>query len=215
MPTKPDPRFLAVTAHDLRGAVGVIEGALKELTRDLSTKDAEAEKLSQMMARSSQRLLLLGDRLSALGKLMDGSDLEFQDNVELSGLVKEAANRAFAAHARRSLRLRVEGSPVSLSLHLQTFSAAVSEVTALFCGFSQSELLISLSREVDAIRIKFESDNTAGGIQRALRDRQGVTQANLGIDFVETVLSRHRGAIEISESDGSNAAVTLVIARSF
>ena len=64
MPTKPDPRFLSITAHDLRGAVGVIDGAMKELVREVSKDNADAPKLTQMMTRSTQRLLLLGDRLS-------------------------------------------------------------------------------------------------------------------------------------------------------
>ena len=171
MPTKPDPRFLSITAHDLRGAVGVIDGAMKELVREVSKDNADAPKLTQMMVRSTQRLLLLGDRLSSLAKLMDGSELELQDNVDLLSLVKDSANRAFSAHARRNLRLQVEGSLAPAAVHAQSLSAAVAELTALFCSFSQAELKVSVQGEVDAVRIKFESDNAGESVQRALRDR--------------------------------------------
>ena len=213
MPTKPDPRFLSITAHDLRGAVGVIDGAMKELVREVSKDNADAPKLTQMMVRSTQRLLLLGDRLSSLAKLMDGSELELSDNVDLSALVKDAANRAFSAHARRNLRLQVEGAATSVAVHTQSFAAAVAELTALFCSFSQAELRVSVSREIDAVRVKFESDNASESVHRALRDRQATTQANAGINFAEAVVSRHHGTVEVSDSDGSNAAISLLLQR--
>ena len=211
MPTKPDSRFLSITAHDLRGAVGVMDGALKELTRELPKDNPDAAKLTQMMSRSSQRLLLLGDRLSSLSKLMDGSTLELSDSVELTGLVKEASNRAFMAHARRSLELRVEGPTLPATLHSQTFAAAVSELTTLFCSFSQSELFVRVSSTADVLRIDFESDNTSDSVHRALRDRTSTTQANAGIAFAEAVLARHNGSVELPEPAGSKASLSLLL----
>jgi signal transduction histidine kinase len=209
--TKPDPRFLSITAHDLRGAVGVIDGAMKELLREVSKDNADAAKLTQMMGRSTQRLLLLGDRLSSLAKLMASSELELQENVDLSAMVKEAANRAFSAHARRNLRLQVEGTQTPVAVHAQSFAAAVAELTALFCSFSQAELKVTVARDADGVRVKFESDNKGESVQRALRDREAATLASAGINFAEAVLGRHHGTVELSENDGSNAAVSLVL----
>jgi signal transduction histidine kinase len=211
---KPDPRFLAITAHDLRGAVGVFDGALKELTRELPKDNADASKLTLMMGRSSQRLLLLGDRLSTLAKLMDGSELELGDAGDLTSLVRDATNRAFGAHARRTLQLHFEGAPVSVSVHAQSFAAAVSELTALFCSFSQNELSVSVSTTDSSVRIAFESDNASESVHRALRDRSATTQANAGISFAEAVLSRHNGALELPSADGVRAAIRLMVARS-
>lgn len=191
----------------------MIDGAMKELVREVSKDNADAPKLTQMMTRSTQRLLLLGDRLSSLAKLMDGSELELADNVDLSVLVKDAANRAFSAHARRTLRLQVEGAPTPLTVHAPSFTSAIAELTALFCSFSQTELKLSVTREIDAVRIKFESDNTSESVQRALRDRGATTQANAGLNFAEAVLARHHGTIELSESDGSRATISLLLQR--
>ena len=213
MPQKPDPRFLAVTAHDLRGAVGVLDGAMKELTREISKDNADAAKLTLMMSRSTQRLLLLGDRLSALAKLMDGTELELGEPVDVNALVKDAVNRAFAAHARRNLGLRIEGAPVSLAVHGQSLSGAVSELTALFCSFSQQELLVRVSSDASRVRISFESDNASESVQRALRDRSGTTQANAGIEFAESVMGRHAGTVQLSDNDGSKASISLVLPR--
>jgi signal transduction histidine kinase len=208
---KPDSRFLSITAHDLRGAVGVLDGATKELTRELPKDNPEAAKLTQMVARSTQRLLLLGDRLSVLAKLMEGPDLELSEHADLTALVKEAANRAFSAHARRSLRLRVEGQPASVAMHGQALAGAVSELTALFCSFSQAELLVTITRGADGLRVTFQSDNPSEGVQRALRERSAATQANAGISLAENVILRHHGRLELSENDGSSAAVSLVL----
>jgi len=214
VPTKPDPRFLSITAHDLRGAVGVIDGAMKELVREVGRDNPDAPKLTQMMSRSTQRLLLLGDRLSSLAKLMDGGELELQENVDLSALVKEAANRAFAAHARRNLRLTLtDGVTASGAAHAQSFGAAISELTALFCSFSQAELKVSITLEGDKLRVRFESDNNGESVQRALRDRQATTQANAGINFAEAVLNQHHGSIELGE-EGSHASLSLLVAAS-
>ena len=191
----------------------MMDGALKELTRELPKDSPDAAKLTQMMARSSQRLLLLGDRLSSLAKLMDGSDLERSDAVNLTGLVKDAANRAFTAHARRNLQLCVEGSAVPAVLHSQTFAAAVSELTALFCSFSQTELLVRVSSTADTLRIEFESDNTNDSVQRALLDRTSTTQANAGIAFAEAVLARHQGSVELPEAPGRRACLSLLLPR--
>ena len=215
MHPKPDPRFLSVTAHDLRGAVGVLDGALKELSRELPRDSPEAAKLTQMMGRSSQRLLLLGDRLSSLAKLMDSADLELGEPLELTALVKEAATRAFSAHARRNLQLRVEGTPVSLPVHAQSLAAAVSELTALFCSFSQAELVVTVSSDEHAVRIEVASDNSGESVRRALRERSAATQANAGIAFAEAVVVRHRGTLELPELENERAktAVVLVLPR--
>jgi len=211
--TKPDPRFLSITAHDLRGSVGVLDGAMRELTRGIAPSDPESAKLVQMMSRSSQRLLLLGDRLSALAKLMDGSELELQEGVDLSGLVKEAAQRAFAAHARRNLKLVVDAPQLTLTVHAQTFAGAVAEMTGLFCGYCQAELRVLVTSDAEVVRVRFQSDNPSENAHRSLRDRTGTTQANAGLTFAESVLTRHRGSLEVSEADGSNAALTFVLAR--
>ncbi|MEO7037876.1 MAG: hypothetical protein ABI548_28170 [Polyangiaceae bacterium] len=204
-----------MTAHDLRGAVGVLDGALKELSRELPKDSPDAAKLYQMMGRSSQRLLLLGDRLSSLATLMDGSDLELGEPLDLTALVNEAARRAFSAHARRNLELRLEGAPVSLAVHTQTFAAAISELTALFCSFSRSELLVSISSDAQAVRIEFASDNNAESVRRALSERSAATQANAGIAFVEAVVVRHRGSLELPalEHEHPKTAVVMVLAR--
>ncbi|MEO8905865.1 MAG: hypothetical protein ABI488_25260 [Polyangiaceae bacterium] len=215
MHPKPDPRFLSVTAHDLRGAVGVLDGAMKELARELPKDSPDAAKLYQMMGRSSQRLLLLGDRLSSLATLMGGSDLELGEPLELTQFVKEAATRAFSAHARRTLQLRVEGAPVSVQVHAQSFAAAISELTVLFCSFSQGELVIRISSDAQAVRIEFASDNTGESVRRALRERSAATQANAGIAFAEAVVVRHRGTLELPELDNDRAktAVVMVLSR--
>ena len=213
MHQKPEPRFLAITAHDLRGAVGVLDGATKELTRELPKENADAAKLNLMVARSTQRLLLLGDRLSTLAKLMDNAELELGEPSDLTALVKEAATRAFAAHARRSLRLRVEGSPQSLAVHTQSLACAVSELTALFCGFTQAELVVRVSSDAESVRVSFEGDNASEGVQRALRDVSGTTQANAGIALAECVMSRHRGKLQRPEVNASSASISLILPR--
>jgi len=213
VPPKPDPRFLSITAHDLRGAVGVLDGAMKELTREVSSDNPDAAKLTLMMTRSTQRLLLLGDRLSVLARLMDSAELELGEPTDLAALVKEAASRAFAAHARRNLRLKLDlpATAVLVALNAQTMAGAISELAALFCSFSQSELVVRVSSNATESRVTFESDNRSESVQRALRDRSGTTQANSGIALAESVLARHHGKLQLSENDGSNAALTLTL----
>ena len=215
MPQKPDPRFLTITAHDLRGAVGVLDGAMKELTREMSNDNVDATKLTQMMTRSTQRLLLLGDRLSVLARLMDTAELELGEPSDLGALVKEAATRAFSAHARRTLRLRVEAPPmaVSMAMHSQAMAGAISELAVLFCSFSQNELVIRVSSDASSARVTFESDNASESVQRALRDRSSTTQANAGIALAEAVVARHNGKLQLSEADGANAALSLLFQR--
>lgn len=215
MPQKPDPRFLAITAHDLRGAVGVLDGAMKELTREVSKDNADAAKLTLMMTRSAQRLLMLGDRLSVLARLMDGAELELGEPTDLSALVKEAATRAFSAHARRTLRLRVDAPPTPLlwTLNGQTMAGAISELCVLFCSFSQAELQIRVSSDGPSAQVTFESDNPSESVQRALRDRTSTTQANAGIALAEAVVLRHKGKLQLSENDGSNAGLSLILER--
>lgn len=216
MHPKPDPRFLAITAHDLRGAVGVLDGAMKELTREVSNENTDATKLSSMMTRSTQRLLMLGDRLSVLARLMDGAELELGEPTDLCALVRDAVTRAFTAHARRTLRLQLDlpPTPVPVAMHPQSMAAAVSELSVLFCSFSQMLLRVRVSSDDAAAQVVFESDNASESVQRALRDRTSTTQANAGIALAEAVLIRHKGKLQLSENDGSNASLTLILQRS-
>lgn len=213
MPRKPEPHFLAITAHDLRGAVGVLDGAMKELTRELPTDNVDAAKLTLMMGRSTQRLLLLGDRLTVLAKLTGSAELDLSESVDLTTLVRDAANRAFSAYARRGLHLRVDGGPISLRVHAQSLAGAVSELTALFCSFTQAELVIRVSGDGTMTRVAFESDNSSESVEHAIRDRSGTTQASAGIAFAEAVVDRHHGTLDLSGGDGVNAGLNLLIPR--
>jgi len=208
---KPDPRFLAITAHDLRGAVGVLDGAMKELTRDISNDRPDAAKLSLMMTRSTQRLLLIADRLSVLAKLTDNEELELSERGDVTPLVKEAANRSFSAHGRRALRLRFEGGPAPAVFHGQALAGAVAELTALVCSFSQAEVSICIAGSATATRITFVSDNSSEGVQRTLRDRTGTTQAGAGVALAAAVVERHHGQLELSKLDGSSASISIVL----
>jgi len=212
---KPDPRFLAITAHDLRGAVGVLDGAMKELTREVSNENADAAKLAAMMTRSTQRLLMLGDRLSVLARLMDGGELDLSETADLAALVKDATTRAFSAHARRTLRLQLEvpPTPVSIPVHGQSMTAAISELCVLFCSFSQTQLRVRVSADNGGAQVTFESDNASESVQRALRDRTSTTQANAGIALAEAVVARHNGKLQLSENDGSSASLSLILQR--
>jgi len=212
---KPDPLFLAITAHDLRGAVGVLDGAMKELTREVSNENADAAKLAAMMTRSTQRLLMLGDRLSVLARLMDGGELDLSETADLAALVKDATTRAFSAHARRTLRLQLEvpPTPVSIPVHGQSMTAAISELCVLFCSFSQTQLRVRVSADNGGAQVTFESDNASESVQRALRDRTSTTQANAGIALAEAVVARHNGKLQLSENDGSSASLSLILQR--
>ena len=212
MRTKPDPRFLAITAHDLRGAIGVLDGATKELTRDLPTETADATKLGLMIGRGTQRLLLLADRITILAALMDDRDLDLSEQ-DLGGIAQQAAERAFSAHARRSVRLRVESTPVLLPVHGPSISGAVSELTALFCGFSQLEVAVRIAFDPATVRLTFESDNASESVRRALRDRSSVAQAGAALAFAEVVANRHHGHLDLPGEDAARAAVSLVLPR--
>lgn len=97
--------------------------------------------------------------------------------------------------------------------HAPSLTGAVSELTALFCGFSQQELVIRVAGDAERVRISFESDNASESVQRALRDRSSTTQANAGIAFAESVLGHHSGSLELCENDGSPVAIHFVIPR--
>jgi L-lactate utilization protein LutC len=94
-------------------------------------------------------------------------------------------------------------------VHAQSLTGAVSELTALFCSFSQAELVVTVAAFGADLRITFQSDNPSESVQRALRDRSAATQANAGISFAENVIARHQGTLTLSENNGSNAAVSL------
>lgn len=188
---------------------------MKELTREVSTDNPDAAKLTTMMTRSTQRLLLLGDRLSVLARLMDGAELDLGEPADLAALVKEAATRAFSAHARRTLRLQLDlpPTPLPVALNAQTMAAAISELCVLFCSFSQTQLRVRVASDASAAQVWFESDNASESVQRALRDRTSTTQANAGIELAEAVVARHGGKLQLSENDGSNASLSLILPR--
>jgi signal transduction histidine kinase len=188
---------------------------MKELTREVSNENADAAKLATMMTRSTQRLLMLGDRLSVLARLMDGGELELGEPTDLCALVREATARAFSAHARRTLRLQLDvpPAPVPIALNGQAMAAAVSELCVLFCSFSQTQLRVRVTADATAAQVVFESDNASESVQRALRDRTSTTQANAGIALAEAVVARHNGKLQLSENDGSSASLGLILQR--
>ena len=202
--------FLERIAHELRGPLAVVGGAMQELEHRLG-EDAEQHRgLFEMMRRGIRRLARTADRLQQTG-LCERTELLLEpQRCDMVELVRWAVDEAVVNEARRTVEVRLELPEGARFCEIdgRWMQIALYEVASNAIRHARGRVTVALQEGTGMLRVSFADDNCSAGDFEPMRFRppQGGRGLGLALAIVRDVVAAHGGqlGIERSAADGAH-----------
>jgi two-component system sensor histidine kinase CreC len=215
--------YVQTFTHEIKSPLSAIRGAA-ELVQEPSMPQAERERFLANIARETQRIQEIIDRMLELTALETQRALERSDVVSLAPLLRELAAGAQDAAATRNIRLhlaidtdaRVEGDPFLLRRAISNlldnaidFSPPGAEVAlALHVGAREARVTV---RDHGAGIPDYAKDKVFEKFYSLARPHSQKKSTGLGLAFVKEIAALHRGRIELANAPRGGALATLTL----
>jgi two-component system sensor histidine kinase CreC len=215
--------YVQTFTHEIKSPLSAIRGAA-ELIQEPSMPRAERERFLANIARETQRIQEIVDRMMELTALETRRALERSQPVMLAPLLRDIGAGAQAAASKRDIRVnvvihheaRVEGDPFLLR-------QAVSNLLDNAIDFSPDGAEVLLTLEVQGRHARITVRDRGPGIPDYAQDKvfqkfyslarphSRKKSTGLGLAFVKEIAALHRGRAELVNAPrgGAQAALTL------
>lgn len=194
-------QFLERVAHELRGPLGVIDGAVQELECALGDQAAAHKPLMDMVRRGIRRLARTADRLQQTGQCERSTlELEWQ-RCDLAGLIRSSVAEAATTEGRKMIRVQLEvpEGPRFCELDERWMKVALYEIASNAIRHAREQVTVSLAYDEQGFDVSFVDDNRSPAEFGPLRFRPPPESRGLGLALaiVRDVVSAHGGQLRI------------------
>lgn len=200
-------QFSADVAHELRTPLAVMKLHLDAL---------EDKNTSKVLLRDVDSMSHLVDQILTLAQ-MNMLEINVNNEVDLHAVCTNVASRLapLAIKEKRSIEVVGHGGPVVMLGNLDMLERMLSNLVENAIKYSSRNTTVTVKVDKDA---KLSVIDHGKGIPVEVRDqvfdrflrsdlRSGGT--GLGLSIVKQIVDRHKGTIEISETPGGGATVTI------
>jgi signal transduction histidine kinase len=203
-------QFLERVAHELRGPLGVIDGAIQELECALGEQAQNHKALMDMVRRGIRRLARTADRLQQTGQC-ERSRLELEwQRCDLAGLVRGSVNEAAATEGRKMIRVQLDipADPRFCELDERWMRIALYEIASNAIRHAREQVTVTLEQTDQGFDVSFIDDNRTPADFEPLRFRPPREARGLGLALaiVRDVLAAHGGQLHIERGVGESQA---------
>ncbi len=201
--------FLERIAHELRGPLAVVDGAMQELEHHLG-EDAEAHRpLFLMMKRGIRRLARTADRLQQTG-VCERAELVLEPNrCDVVDLVRWSVEEAVANEAGRSVEVHLElpEKPRYFEVDGRWLSIALYEVASNAIRHARESVTVGWQETNGSLRVSFTDDSPSAQDFEPIRFRPPSAGRGLGLALaiVRDVVAAHGGALVIERGSADAA----------
>jgi two-component system sensor histidine kinase CreC len=215
--------YVQTFTHEIKSPLSAIRGAA-ELMQEPSMPQAERERFLANIARETQRIQEIVDRMMELTALETQRALERSVGVALAPLLQEVATSAQGAAAARDIRVRiaidaeaaVEGDPFLLR-------RAISNLLDNAIDFSPPGAEVVLALEATSRQARITVRDHGRGIPDYAKDKvfekfyslarphSQKKSTGLGLAFVKEIAALHHGRIELTNAPRGGALATLTL----
>ncbi len=213
-------RFVAAAAHELRGPIGAMRAQLEvRLRRDRSPEEYR-QALEAALAETT-RLGALAEHLLMLARYERGAALTVEPDLPLQPMLERAAQEVRASTGAEVLvevtdAVTVDADPIALE-------RAVANLirNAVEAGGAPVEVAACLDSAYVVITVKDQGSGIPPEalphlfepFYRADPARSRERGAGLGLAIVQTVVTAHRGQVEVTSEVGKGTVVTMRIPK--
>ena len=217
--------YVQTLTHEVKSPLSAIRGAAELLQEPMP--DADRARFAANIARETQRIQELVDRMMELTALESRRSLERRAPVALRPLVQELAASAQASAAQRRIAVVVEDGPdatvVGDAFLLQR---ALSNLLDNALDFSPEGGTVRLSLQVHRRSVDLQVRDQGPGIPdyaeskvfekfySLARPHTRKKSTGLGLAFVSEIAALHEGRITLKNAPGGGALATLSLPHS-
>ncbi len=207
--------FLERIAHELRGPLGVILGALNEIERSHGAPATELQPLLRMARRGARRVLRTADRLDRAAQLEAASLVWGKTSIDLPSLVAEVVSDVIQLETRGGVRVEVrgeDGAPCFIDADAAWVRVAVAELVANAVRFARARVSVETAAVDGEARMTIVDDGPGFAGPEQARFEPPATGRGLGLSLplVADVARAYAGRLEFRDrkSDGADATGT-------
>ncbi len=213
--------YVQTFTHEVKSPLSAIRGAA-ELLQEPSMPQAERERFLDNIARETQRIQEIVDRMMELTALETRRVLDRSEPVKLAVLLEDVVASAQASAAKRDVRLvlalgsrpATEGDPFLLR-------RAISNLLDNAIDFAPSGSQVEIALQATSRRARITVRDHGRGIPAYARDKvfqkfyslarphSQKKSTGLGLAFVKEIAALHRGRIELANATDGGAIATL------
>ncbi|GAB2860925.1 HAMP domain-containing sensor histidine kinase [Streptomyces deserti] len=210
-------RFVADASHELRTPLSAIRGYLQLYDRGMLTDPAERRRAWDRMMAEADRMGRLVDELLTLARLDQQPELRFR-NVDISRLVRDAAEDLRVQQPRRPLTVDAEGAVL-----IRADESGLRQVLGNLLGNVRTHtpedvpVRLGVERLDGAVTLCVEDKGPGLTEEDAARvfDRffraGGGAGSGLGMAIVQGVVRAHGGEVTVRTAPGEGLAVTVTL----
>ncbi|HJV60792.1 MAG TPA: two-component system sensor histidine kinase CreC [Albitalea sp.] len=212
--------YVQTLTHEVKGPLSAIRGAAELLQEPMP--DADRTRFVANIARETQRIQELVDRMMELTALESRHRLEHTEPVALRPLVDELAASAQAAGAARGLRIVVEpGEDAQVEGDAFLLRRALANLMDNALDFSPQGgvVTIALARRRRTVDVtvrdhgpgipEYAEDKVFEKFYSLARPHSRKRSTGLGLPFVKEIAELHRGRVALTNAGDGGAIATL------
>lgn len=214
--------LISMVSHDIRSPLGVITGALGELTQGREL-DAEQQMLVRLIKRSSARLVRLATNLLDVSRMEAGA-LELQKRrVDLARFLRELAEELRTSEQAGAKVIELEAPKTGLDAVVDPdrVGQIVSNLVSNALRHATHRVSISLHRQGDRVKIEVVDDGAGIPDDQLERifdrfhsaGREGKHKIGLGLTIARGLVEAHGGDVRADNvrADGGVAGARFTV----
>lgn len=194
--------FLQRVAHDLRGPVGVVVGALDELELELGPDSERVRAYLLMARRGAERVLRTAEQVHRASQLERGEVEWLLASVDLRELVRSAAQDSEAAESRQGIVLEVFAGELECTVAADAdwLRATIVELIGSAIRLATSRVCVRLSVHEAFARLGVTDDGPGSdGPDRSRFQAADTGGVGLSLRLVREVLAAHNGHLDLED----------------
>jgi PAS domain S-box-containing protein len=210
--------LLSMVAHDIRAPLGVIVGAVNELSQtDVGDMNSEQKFLLTLVRRSVERLTRLASNLVFLGRMESGRVELKKRRTDLRPLVRGVADEIQRIDAGTNIELGVNlpDEPVEATVDSDRFVQVVTNLLSNAVRFGRKVVSVELSGTKDKVVLVVRDDGPGipeGSLVRIFErfsrldaPRSGT---GLGLAIVRGIVDAHGGTVRAQNLQDEDSSLT-------
>jgi two-component system sensor histidine kinase CreC len=218
--------YVQTLTHEIKSPLSAIRGATELLQEGVP--EADRQRFLHNIGRETQRIQTMVDRMMELTALEARRSLNNPAPVNFTELVRECADAARDAAARRGVQIDFAAPPEPCTVEGEAFllQRAVANLLDNAIDFSPSGQTIELQLLPGARSVNLQVLDRGPGIPDYARDKvfekfyslarphNQKKSTGLGLSFVKEIAALHIGRVELaSRKDGAGAVATLMLPK--
>ncbi|MEU5956965.1 HAMP domain-containing sensor histidine kinase [Streptomyces sp. NPDC047525] len=210
-------RFVADASHELRTPLSAIRGYLQLYDKGMLRDPAERTRAWSRVIAETDRMGHLVDELLTLARLDQQPELRFR-NVDLSRLVRDAADDLRVQEPERPLTVRADGAVL-----IRADESGLRQVLGNLLGNVRvhtpvdAPVTLGVERQDGVVRLRVADQGPGLAEEDAARvfDRffraGGGAGSGLGMAIVQGVVVAHGGEVAVETTQGAGLTVTVTL----